>query len=760
LVEAVHAWRDGLLGEGRVDDGRDGDGRVDDVPAGTVVGANVATLLPTFVREACHVVGARPPGFLDERTTPLGREIADGLSGQGVPRCVVPDEVLACAHRIGGGLPMAVGIVQESLRPHADRRVAGAVYTPYDVARALVERALPVEIGRTSGLALVDPACGGGAFLVAAADALFERGWTPHDVVAGLWGADVDPESVWATRAALTLWHALACGGPLSVAAEDLAPLVMAQIVEANSLLEGRRVWPTRTTAFDVVVGNPPYLGQLKRATSRSRLHAQAIGARFGEGLAAPYADDALLFVLAGLDLAARGGTVHLLLPESVLASRDGGAVRWTVEQQSVCTGLWWARDRVFDADVEVISIRFRKADSGHGRHATLPPPEVDTTAEVMRWVGREFSDGPGVPVRSPSMQSTTVGTTNWSWLLTGLHGVPGLPPSLREPPVRKTRAKRSATPLARPPATAPGDDGDDGDALPRIADIASGTAGFRDEYYGLAPFVREGPPPLPLPLPGEQPAASKHRGASGHVGLPRADGPIDPIDPMSPGDRRPVRLVTVGLIDPAHLRWGLEPTRFNRQRWEHPTVDLDAMQHTHSDSVSGSDSDAAARLARWGAERLVPKVLVATQTRIIEAVVDPVGTLWPSTPVVAVVPTNPNTSLWMLAAAVSSPHATAWALTHFRGSALVGDAVKLAAWQLEAIPLPIDRTAWEAGAAHFEQATEAALAGDGAVWRAALFSFATVMASAYGDGPRADLVAWWADRLPPWRTGSLVASS
>ena len=54
---------------------------------------------------------------------------------------------------------------------------------------------------------MCDPACGGGAFLVAAAERLHRAGVDRRDVVRHhVWGADVDPVGLAAAEAALALW--------------------------------------------------------------------------------------------------------------------------------------------------------------------------------------------------------------------------------------------------------------------------------------------------------------------------------------------------------------------------------------------------------------------------------------------------------------------------------------------------------------------------------------------------------------------------
>ena len=111
------------------------------------------------------------------------------------------------------------------------------------------------------------------------------------------------------------------------------------------------------------------------------------------------------------------------------------------------------------------------------------------------------------------------------------------------------------------------------------LANWATATAGFRDQCYGLIPFVRDGLEDAPL--------------------------------------------VTSGLLDPGRSAWGERPARFGGRRYLRPGIDLKALGATDP------------RLAAWTASRQVPKVLLATQTAVLEAAVDEQGTWVPSVPVV-----------------------------------------------------------------------------------------------------------------------------
>jgi N-6 DNA Methylase len=227
------------------------------------------------------------------------------------------------------------------------------------------------------------------------------------------------------------------------------------------------------------------------------------------------------------------------------------------------------------------------------------------------------------------------------------------------------------------------------------IADLAQVIAGFREEYYGLVAAVRERAP---------------------------ADDAVAP-------------LITSGLIDWLGCSWGRRPARFAKRTWRAPVVDLAELE---------SDGGRAAQ--RWVARARVPKLLVATQTRVVEAAVDASGSWVPSVPVVAVVPHDPA-DLWRVAAAVASPAATAWLLGRAPGTALARDAIKVAAPDLLALPLPADPGAWDEAAA----AARAVTTGPASEWPAARDRFLAVATAAYATAPT--LADWW------WRRARTDAS-
>jgi len=505
--------------------------------------------------------------------------------------------------------------VLEQATPAAQRQSHGLHVTPAWLADDLVARSLARS--PEPGPTVCDPACGGGAFLLAAARALEAHGLSRAEVVGErLWGADVDPVGLAAAELALTLW-----------AGEPPPP---DRLVEGDALAGVASSWPAAPDeGFGMVVGNPPFLNQLERATVRSAATTERLRARFGDVVQA-YTDAAWLFLVLGCDLVRPGGVVTMVQPLSVVAARDGAAVRAALGARADLCDLW-VEDRprrTFAASVHVCAPVLVTGKTGHAG-AAAGGSEVDRV---------------------------------WADRLADAVGVPGV-------------------------AVGAGSAG-------RLGDRAEVAAGFRDEYYGLIPLVREA-----------------------------ADRPD--------GDRAP--LVTTGVLDWGRCAWGERPVRFARRSWAAPVIDLSAVD----------DLDPAAPttrgVRRWLARTGGPKLLVANQTRVVELAVDVEGTWVPSVPTLAVVPPQPE-DLWLLAAAAASPTATAWLWRRAPGTALHRDALKVAAGHLAALPLPVDEGAWQ----------EAATALEGFVTHHdadAFEAYVTAAAAAYRSPP--DLVAWWRARLP-----------
>jgi hypothetical protein len=224
-----------------------------------------------------------------------------------------------------------------------------------------------------------------------------------------------------------------------------------------------------------------------------------------------------------------------------------------------------------------------------------------------------------------------------------------------------------------------------------RLGDLAKATAGFRDEHYGLVAACRE-------------------------------EGELGPGAP---------RLVTVGAVDPLAVSWGVEPFRFGGVDRQRPVIDRSAL------------SD---RVRDWLDRQLRPKVLLATQTKLLEPVVDRSGGLVPATPLIAV--HGDLDDLDRVAAVLLAPPVVLWAWRQWLGAALTVDTVKLAARQVVELPLPSDHDAWD------EAARLVATVGPSnrASARDVAPRVARLMTAAYGAAD--EVFQWWLARLDGSATG------
>lgn len=572
-----------------------------------------------------------------------------------------------------------LGQAREALLEGRLRHARGAFYTPSDVATALtalVLECVPEGVAAAGPRvpAVLDPAVGGGAFLVAAAGRLEAGGWSRRAIVEqGLWGIDTDPLAIAVTDAVLRCWVA---GG---VGAEADRRPVRTNLAVDDTLRNGPLVFPRAPAeGFDAVIGNPPFQNQLGAATARAR--GEAVELRPWLGTAAfRYADTATVFLAAALRLVRPGGRVGLILPQSFLVADDAAGVRDEILATGVLEHVWVATEPVFAAQVRVCAPVVQR----HSGSTVAGDPAAGTAAArrgaPQRWRGRDFEAmGP-----SPVAVAALGRGSTWAPLVADLFGLP--PVTLRR-------------------------HGSDGEAA-CLSDICTATAGFRDQYYGLVPHVREATEAqqellLAAPSTGSRP------------------------DDLAP-------LVTCGLIGPVWSDWGRRTTKFAKQTWHAPVVDLDALER----------EDPA--LHRWATARRVPKLVVATQTRVIEAVVDEDGRCYPSVPAIALA--CAPAQLWRAAAVVMSPVITLWAFHRHVGAALSADALKVSARQLLAAPLPTDGPAWDRAAAHLGAAHDCARRVDAAGWRGALEEFAVASATAYRlSAAEVDtVVSWWLARLP-----------
>lgn len=431
-----------------------------------------------------------------------------------------------------------------------DRADRGAWYTPRAVAELITARAFGLGVPAF----IVDPTCGGGAFLLAALDALVARGVAPTEAVGRVAGLDIDLQAVATAREVVQMWaagHGVARVEPL--------------IEVADALTEWPKEWP----APELVLGNPPFASPLRATKSRSSAELPQAAAAFRQQHRTelgPYADLAAMHLLnAAHRVHPEVGRLVMVLPQSMLAGRDAAPLRDWLSRESPLEDLWISGEKLFDANVRVFA----------------PVLARSASASSQTWTEAAATEM-GVP--DPAMTSMT--------------------------------------------------------AL--LGSMCEATAGFRDEYYGMAAACVEGD-----------------------------------------ADDARCRLATVGSIEPLEVLWGDVPTRFAKALWQRPVVDESAVP----DAVRP-----------WFERQRRPKVLLPTQARILEPFVDRDGTVIPITPLLSI--TAGSDDLDLVTAVLLAPAVSAWAARRGFGSALSTNAIKLRAADVLDIPLPARREKWEEAAA------------------------------------------------------------
>jgi hypothetical protein len=214
---------------------------------------------------------------------------------------------------------------------------------------------------------LLDPACGEGAFLLAAFDALCERRGADSEsrrTINGeqrltpasrlvvmrdfLFGVDIDPVAVEALRRSLI--ERIAATGPLARTARAVVETnvrvgdaltgpgfeqsaLPASLTENHAHFDWRREFPTvaRAGGFDLVIGNPPYLRERDARELFARIAATELGARWREARM----DLWYYFVHRGLDLLRPGGVLSFVVSSYWTASRGARRLIARLERET-----------------------------------------------------------------------------------------------------------------------------------------------------------------------------------------------------------------------------------------------------------------------------------------------------------------------------------------------------------------------------------------------------------------------------------------
>ena len=222
-----------------------------------------------------------------------------------------------------------VGLLYTGMMPAKLRAERGAYYTPPALCERLLDQATRAGVAWSSATVL-DPACGGGAFLAPVARRMADHAQdrsaeaVVSDIERRLVGFEVDPFAAWLSQVFVDVVLSDVC----RAAGRRLRPIVRV----CDSLEQTPSGEP-----FDLVVGNPPY-GRVKLPP---RLRSRFARSLFGHAnLYGVFTDLALRLVRPA------GGVVAYVTPTSFLAGEYFKALRGLLGREAPPASIDFVAER------------------------------------------------------------------------------------------------------------------------------------------------------------------------------------------------------------------------------------------------------------------------------------------------------------------------------------------------------------------------------------------------------------------------------
>ncbi len=202
----------------------------------------------------------------------------------------------------------------------------GIFYTPPSLARYTVSKALGHWIIKNPGKlpAIMDPACGSGAFLIEAAEWLLaETRFKPTDLL--LCGVDKDSQAVEATSEALKTIQSEII--PRIVHGNSLISKTPDTNIDSLSPVDWEEHFPflSHNGGFDLVIANPPY--GISRGEKFHPLEKRIIEDRY-DWIRSGKLNKYIAFIGLSYELLRPGGIAALIIPNSWLGIDSGKKLR------------------------------------------------------------------------------------------------------------------------------------------------------------------------------------------------------------------------------------------------------------------------------------------------------------------------------------------------------------------------------------------------------------------------------------------------
>jgi adenine-specific DNA-methyltransferase len=256
-----------------------------------------------------------------------------------------------------------IGVLYTATMPDKYRAELGAYYTPPELCERLLDMATEAGVDWRSARVL-DPACGGGAFLSAMAQRMADKmegldaKTALTNIVGRLCGFELDPFAAWMSQVFL------------EVTLDDLCRSANTRLPFTVRVCDGLAQIP-EDRRFDLVVGNPPY-GRVTLPQELRKVYCRSL---FGHAnLYGLFTDLALRFVRPG-------GIIAYVTPTSFLAGKYFKSLRGLLGQEAppVSMGFVEARKGIF-ADVlqETLLATYCRGGNPRAAHVHFISPTLD----------------------------------------------------------------------------------------------------------------------------------------------------------------------------------------------------------------------------------------------------------------------------------------------------------------------------------------------------------------------------------------------
>lgn len=263
------------------------------------------------------------------------------------------------------------------------RKNKGVFYTPLTVIERMAEKALgSIDITENPYIRIIDPACGTGLFLLksfqllkekfeAAFDDILDRhkgleGKLTRDSIGSfivennLWGADIDREA-------------------LDKAGEMLLKLAgrecRANLICCDSLLGGI---PGK---FDLVLGNPPYIGHKAVAGEYKKTLQQLY-----KGIYKDKSDISYCFLKMGIDLLCQGGALSFITSRYFMEGPSAAGLRKYIADNCTVTEIvdFYGKSVFEEVGVDTCILSLKKGISNEDADVLRHKPDKDLNEDEL----------------------------------------------------------------------------------------------------------------------------------------------------------------------------------------------------------------------------------------------------------------------------------------------------------------------------------------------------------------------------------------